>query len=267
MTALPASMSDVYTRYLAGELPLGTAADLLRQSAQAWNTKPGSLELDLLPSDERDRAAQLLNQSIQPILVAYIAGDISCESAARQLAPLVLPVGTQLRPVFDERLQVAGGNKPVQKDEGSPMLAMTVPPAIVAPCTADPHVLLTHEDYTVSAHCAAAGKAAIAVLSVRNQYRGKGRVEDFHVSVRGRVADAGAPPGWTVVQEPAPVRGETVVRWTAGKTSSLTRGRTTGGFRLTVEGPTPRFGCHRGIRFSVTEGEEKVPGELQGCLE
>lgn len=93
VTVPPASMSDIYTQYLAGGLPLATAADLLRQSAQAWKTEPGSLKLDLLPNDEREKAAQLLNESIQPIMVPYMAGDISSESAARQLAPLVLPVG------------------------------------------------------------------------------------------------------------------------------------------------------------------------------
>lgn len=93
MTIHPESMGAVYRRFLAGELPLEDAANLLRQHAQVWNTEAGSLKLDTLPDAEREKAAQLFSEAIQPILAPFLAGEITSKAAARQLAPLVFPVG------------------------------------------------------------------------------------------------------------------------------------------------------------------------------
>jgi hypothetical protein len=93
MTDQPASMIEVYRRFLDGELPLAAAAHLLRQHAPSWTAEPGSLKLDTLSAVERKRADQLFSEAVQPILAPFLAGEIDGEAAARQLAPLVLPVG------------------------------------------------------------------------------------------------------------------------------------------------------------------------------
>ena len=93
MTIHPESMSAVYRHFLAGDLPLEDAAHLLRQHAQLWNTEAGSLKLDTVPDVDREKAAQLFSEAIQPILAPYLAGEITSKAAARQLAPLVFPVG------------------------------------------------------------------------------------------------------------------------------------------------------------------------------
>src|SRR5262245_36764482 len=127
------------------------------------------------------------------------------------------------------------------------MLALMSPPAIIAPCTAEPDLLLSHADYTLAASCAPAGDVTTVALTVRNQYRGKARIEEFHVSFHGRVLPLTTPPGWTVTQEGAPTRGDTIVTWRAGKGSSVKRNRSLTGFVIQVEGNTARFSCHRGI--------------------
>ena len=93
MTEFPASMSDVYRRFLEGALPLQDAALLLRQHARGWNTRSGSLGLDELSGEDRQKAAELLNESIQPALVRFLAGGVTTEAAAQEIAPLVLPLG------------------------------------------------------------------------------------------------------------------------------------------------------------------------------
>jgi hypothetical protein len=90
---MPMSMSDVYRRFLNGELALEKAAELLRKHAASWNTEPGSLSLDTLPDEHREKAAELFSAAIQPILGPYFAGQLASDAAARQLAPLVFPVG------------------------------------------------------------------------------------------------------------------------------------------------------------------------------
>ena len=86
-------MSDVYSSFLAGDLSLQVAAELLQAGAPEWRTQAGSLRLDTLPDADREKAAELFDKAIEPILAPYLAGDISSESAALQLAPLVFPVG------------------------------------------------------------------------------------------------------------------------------------------------------------------------------
>ena len=89
----PASVNDVYRGFVQGALPLEEAARLLRHHAAEWKTQADSLKLDTLPEVEREKAAALFNEAIQPIFQAFLAGDISVDSAAHQLAPLVFPVG------------------------------------------------------------------------------------------------------------------------------------------------------------------------------
>lgn len=86
-------MSDVYRRYVEDELSLAEAAALLRSHAPVWNTAAGSLALEKLPDEQRDKAAELLDAAIQPYLEPYLAGQVTSDVAARQLAPLVAPLG------------------------------------------------------------------------------------------------------------------------------------------------------------------------------
>jgi hypothetical protein len=86
-------MSDVYRRFLNDELALQEAAQLLRMHASAWKAEPGSLRLDTLPEEQREKAAELFNAAIQPILDPYFAGQVASDATARQLAPLVRPMG------------------------------------------------------------------------------------------------------------------------------------------------------------------------------
>src|SRR5258708_39042243 len=93
MADRPASMSEVYRRFLGGELPLQDAAQLLREHARSWTTEAGSLKLDTLSDVERRKAEQLFSAAIRPILGCFMTGEINSEAAARQLAPLVFPLG------------------------------------------------------------------------------------------------------------------------------------------------------------------------------
>jgi hypothetical protein len=91
--AVPMSMSDVYRRFLNDELAFEEAAALLREHAASWRTEPGSLSLDHWPAAQREKAGELFSAAIQPILAPYFAGQLDSDAAARQLAPLVFPVG------------------------------------------------------------------------------------------------------------------------------------------------------------------------------
>jgi hypothetical protein len=86
-------MADVYNRFLAGELSLEDAAQLLREHAPEWGAEGDSLALNDLPDAQREKAGELFNAAIQPILAPFLAGEVSSEAAARQLAPLALPLG------------------------------------------------------------------------------------------------------------------------------------------------------------------------------
>lgn len=87
------SMGDVYSRFLNSELALDEAAEVLRKHAASWHTEPGSLSLHELPEQQRERAGELFTAAIQPILEPYFAGQLGSDAAARELAPLVFPVG------------------------------------------------------------------------------------------------------------------------------------------------------------------------------
>jgi len=104
MVSEPTSMSEVYHRFLNGELPLDEAVRCLRLNARVWKSAPGSLAFDTLPDADREKAALLFNEAIQPILGSFMNGEISGESAARELHPLLFPVG-----VFSLNLTMANG--------------------------------------------------------------------------------------------------------------------------------------------------------------
>src|SRR5437762_7621656 len=93
MATDPTSMNEVYRGFLEGTLPLEDAARMLRHHAAEWRTEADSLRLDTLPDAEREKAAALFNEAIYPIFQAFLAEEISVDSAAHQLAPLVLPLG------------------------------------------------------------------------------------------------------------------------------------------------------------------------------
>ena len=99
------STTNVYRRYLEGDLSLADAAALLRESARAGRVEVGTLELDRLPQSERERAALLLNELTTPVCQRYLAGEISAEDAARELAPFLLPNG-----VFALNFSLGDGN-------------------------------------------------------------------------------------------------------------------------------------------------------------
>src|SRR5262245_10034371 len=85
-------MSDVYRRLLDEELALEEAAGLLRIQTSS-SVEPGSLNLDTLPEDRREKASQLFDAAIRPILDPYLAGEVASDVTARRLAPLVRPMG------------------------------------------------------------------------------------------------------------------------------------------------------------------------------
>lgn len=86
-------MRAIYKGYLSGGLDLSEAATLLRTRATADAGESGALDLDTLPEEQRQKAEELLNESIQPICRSFMSGEIDTEAAARQLAPLVFPLG------------------------------------------------------------------------------------------------------------------------------------------------------------------------------
>lgn len=92
MTDGPQSMMAIHG-YLGGELDLSKAANLLRKRANSGGVESGTLGLDTLPEEQRQKAEELFNESIQPICRGFMNGEIDTEAAARQLAPLVFPIG------------------------------------------------------------------------------------------------------------------------------------------------------------------------------
>jgi hypothetical protein len=80
MADQPASMIEVYRRFLGGELPLEEAAHLLRRHARFWPAEAGSLKLDALSDAEREKAEQLFGEAIQPILASFLAREVDGEA-------------------------------------------------------------------------------------------------------------------------------------------------------------------------------------------
>lgn len=87
------AMHDLYRAFIDGTIGLAEAAEALRTQAGRWNLAPESVDLGALSPGEREKASELFDAAVGPILEPYFAGRQSSEVTASQLAPIVLPLG------------------------------------------------------------------------------------------------------------------------------------------------------------------------------